>query len=280
MDELVDDPRAGHRLEVQARLAELDADALDVADQEALADEVVQPHAANDDLPARLRARQPDVLERLGLDQRQRPAGPLALRAEVAVALEPAPGDGAHEVDRRERVRRADRRSPRTHLGRSGYEDLRRELAQRSDDRVRLATASPGGKCGFGIATHRIPAALAERMPLCESSIAAHAAGVDAEPARGLEVDVRRRLAARDLLGGDGRRKSAAIPPASSTRSISSRFDDDASPRAKPAASRRTASTAPGSQRRPSRVALEHPRARPRRLISSGGSASPIRSCM
>ena len=41
-------------------------------------------------------------------------------------------------------------------------------------------------------------------------------------------------------------RNRPAIPPAASTASISSRFDEEASPSGKPAASRRTASSAPG----------------------------------
>src|SRR6185503_11761865 len=51
--ELLDDPRARHRLQVQAGLAELDAVALDLADEEPPADEVVQPDAADGHLPAR-----------------------------------------------------------------------------------------------------------------------------------------------------------------------------------------------------------------------------------
>ena len=93
MQKLVDDPRPRQRLQVQARLAELDAEALDAADREPLADEVVEAHAADDDLPPRLRPGQADVLEHLGLDQRQRPARAGSVRAEVAVALEPLPGD-------------------------------------------------------------------------------------------------------------------------------------------------------------------------------------------
>ena len=51
-----------------------------------------QPDAARDHLTARLRPGQPDLLERLRLDQRQRTTGPLAVGTEVAVALEPAAG--------------------------------------------------------------------------------------------------------------------------------------------------------------------------------------------
>ena len=54
-------------------------------------------------------------------------------------------------------------------------------------------------------------------------------AGLDAEPPRRLEIDVRRRLAARDLLRRDRRaRRGRAIPARSSTASISGRFEDDA----------------------------------------------------
>src|ERR671933_1066963 len=52
--ELLDDPRPRHRLEVLARLAELDAVALDLADAEAPSDEVGEPDAAGGDLPPRL----------------------------------------------------------------------------------------------------------------------------------------------------------------------------------------------------------------------------------
>src|SRR5690242_2541653 len=100
MCELPDDPRPRHRLEVQARLAELDAVALDVADAEALPDEVVQPHAADGQLPSRLPRREADSLDLLGLHERQRLARLRPVRAEVAVALEPPPGECAHRLDR------------------------------------------------------------------------------------------------------------------------------------------------------------------------------------
>src|SRR6185437_10827759 len=42
---------------------------------------------------------------------------------------------------------------------------------------ARASASSPGGKCGFGIAITRIPAAFAERIPLRESSTAAQRSG-------------------------------------------------------------------------------------------------------
>src|SRR5262249_44977186 len=39
------------------------------------------------------------------------------------------------------------------------------------------SASAPGGKCAFGIASTHMPAALAGRMPLCESSTAAAFAG-------------------------------------------------------------------------------------------------------
>ena len=76
VDEIFDDPGAGELLQVTARLAELDAQALDVADAETLADQVVEPDVTHHDLPPGLGAGQADVLERFGLDQGQRLPGP------------------------------------------------------------------------------------------------------------------------------------------------------------------------------------------------------------
>ena len=67
---------------MQARLAEFDAKTLDIPDPKASADQLIEPH---DHLTARLSAGQADVLQRFGLDQRQRLAGLGALPAEVAV---------------------------------------------------------------------------------------------------------------------------------------------------------------------------------------------------
>ena len=92
-----------------------------------------------------------------------------------------------------------------------------------------------------------MPAACADRIPLCESSIAAHVVG--STPIR--------RAASRKTSGAGLPAptsseetqvlKSFAKPPASITTSITSRFDDDACPSGQRAASRSTASTAPGS---------------------------------
>src|SRR5581483_4903377 len=94
-----------HRLQMLARLAQLDAVALDVADTELLADEIVQLHAAHGDLPARLAHAEPDVLDVLGLDERQRLPGLRAVGVEVPVALEPLASERPHGVDRLQRSR-------------------------------------------------------------------------------------------------------------------------------------------------------------------------------
>src|SRR5439155_14710675 len=101
-------------LEVAARVARLDSDAAQLAHPERLSDEPVQVHAAGNDVSARLAVSQLDPrvpgqrLDRLGLDQREVAAGAglggrLALGAELAVALRPAPGHDAHPLDRRGR---------------------------------------------------------------------------------------------------------------------------------------------------------------------------------
>ena len=82
---------------------------------------------------------------------------------------------------------------------------------------------------------------------------------VDPEPPRRLEVDVGRRLAARDLLRGHDDGITSCRPAASSTTSISSGFDDDAT-----ASGQRSATAAhrvdrAGDQRRRLAVAREHP---------------------
>jgi len=101
-------PGARQLLQVQARLAEFDALALDVADAEALADQVVEPAAAHYDLAAGPRAGQADVFDGLGLDQGQRlpRAGPVG--EEVAVTLQAVTGHRADGADRSQRVAGAD----------------------------------------------------------------------------------------------------------------------------------------------------------------------------
>src|SRR5260221_4811123 len=75
MGELLDDAGPCHRLEVRARLAELDAVALDLTHAEALADELVQVDTAHRQLASRLARREADVLDDLGVDERQSLAG-------------------------------------------------------------------------------------------------------------------------------------------------------------------------------------------------------------
>lgn len=97
MDQLLDDPRPRHLLKVPARLADLDAKALDVAHPEALADQIVQPHPAHHHLTARLGAGEPDILQHFRLDQRQRLAGLGALVVEMTVPMSPLPASALAE---------------------------------------------------------------------------------------------------------------------------------------------------------------------------------------
>ena len=90
---------------------------------------------------------------------------------------------------------------------------LRRQLVrvERSDDVGRArAPPRPAGTCGFGMAITRMPGRLRGADAVVRVLDGRAAARVDAEPPRRLEVDVGRRLAARDLLGRDGRPRSTA----------------------------------------------------------------------
>jgi len=98
--ELLDDPRPRHRLEMPARLAELHAEALDLADAEALADERVEVDAARRHLPPRRASRQADRLDVLSLHECQRLTRLGAAVAKVAISVEAFAGDGADGVDR------------------------------------------------------------------------------------------------------------------------------------------------------------------------------------
>src|SRR5262249_28205999 len=100
MGEILDDPGPGHALEMHARLAELDADALDRAHAEALPDQVVEPDTADGDLSPRLARRQADPLDLLRLDERQRLARLRAVREEMPVADEALARQHRHRVAR------------------------------------------------------------------------------------------------------------------------------------------------------------------------------------
>jgi hypothetical protein len=108
VDEVLDDAGPGELLKVQAGLAQLGAEALHLADVEPLADQLVQAHAAHHHLAAGLRAVQAHVLDRLGLDQRQRGARLSAVGEVVPVPLQALAGHGADRTDRGERVARTD----------------------------------------------------------------------------------------------------------------------------------------------------------------------------
>ena len=99
MDEVAEDPRVGEALELGAGLAQAAADALGLSDAEAAADERVEVDAAGDDVAAGLGGRQAELVDDLGLDQRQVVAvgvrvGEGAGGLVVAVADEPAAGVG------------------------------------------------------------------------------------------------------------------------------------------------------------------------------------------
>ena len=66
-------------------------------------------------------------------------------------------------------------------LGRDGLVKSRAargsSVIEPSTTSASASASSPGGKCGFGIANTRMPAAFAERIPLWESSTAAQRDG-------------------------------------------------------------------------------------------------------
>ena len=103
MNKRLDRAGRGPRLHRRARLAQLDAPALERTDPEPLADESVEVDTAGEQVATSRRGidLQPvldgGALELLGLDQRQlllRPA-----RVEVAVPCEPLAGHGRHRLD-------------------------------------------------------------------------------------------------------------------------------------------------------------------------------------
>src|SRR6185312_7354098 len=91
VDERSEQPGPSELLQVRARLGEPASDAFDGPDGEAPADEAVQRDPARDDVPACLFPREADLVEHLGLHERQlvAAAGPAegAPAVEVAVAL-------------------------------------------------------------------------------------------------------------------------------------------------------------------------------------------------
>src|SRR6266545_7086518 len=112
MREALDDARLREALEVLARLTELDADAIDVADAEALADERIEVDPAREHVAARFSARHVDPalrgerLERLGRDQGECAAGLGAVLEVVAIADEALAGVRAHAFHRRRKLLR------------------------------------------------------------------------------------------------------------------------------------------------------------------------------
>src|SRR4051794_32146626 len=99
MGELLDDPRSRHLLEVPTRLAELHAEALDLADAEALAYEAVDIHITHGHLPSSFTRPQSNLLYRLGCNDCQRLTRWSSFGVEVPVAFEPLPGYGLHRLD-------------------------------------------------------------------------------------------------------------------------------------------------------------------------------------
>src|SRR6185503_2169099 len=93
VDELLDDPRPRHLLEVEARLAEHDAVALDRADPELLPHEVVEARTRDRHLPVRRARLEAGPANDVALDQRQSQPRTGAVGEEVAVAVEPLAGD-------------------------------------------------------------------------------------------------------------------------------------------------------------------------------------------
>jgi hypothetical protein len=108
VDQVLDDPGPGQLLQMQARLAQLDAHALDVPDPETPTNQLVKPYSPHDQLTTRLRTGKFHVLERLGLDQRQCLARLCAIRIEVPVAAEPFTCDRGNRRDGLERLGWAD----------------------------------------------------------------------------------------------------------------------------------------------------------------------------
>jgi hypothetical protein len=100
MRELPDDPRARDLLEMTARLAELHAEAFDLADAKALANEAVDIHVAHGHLPSGFTRPKSDLLDNLGRDERLGLTRGSAVGVEMAVTFEPLTADGVHGLNR------------------------------------------------------------------------------------------------------------------------------------------------------------------------------------
>ena len=113
-----------------------------------------------------------------------------------------------------ESVGRVPRRAPRAGHRSGAVSDAARAASsceRSSSTRSACASASAlGGNARLGIAITARPAACAEAIPADESSTATQRSRGRAEPARRLQVDVGRGLAARHFLGGDRLRKQLA----------------------------------------------------------------------
>src|SRR5262249_47134100 len=107
MRQPLDDAGLGHRLQVSAGLAELDAEALDLPDVERLATERVAVDPTGHDFAARLARLDRDPVppshgfDRLCGDQREGSTSRCVAVVEVAIPLETAPGvytNGVHRL--------------------------------------------------------------------------------------------------------------------------------------------------------------------------------------
>src|SRR3954451_22224848 len=92
-----------------------------------------------------------------------------------------------------------------------------------------------------------MPAAAAERRPLLESSIATQLAGSTPSSRAAARYTSGAGLPRSTSSEETVTRKASAKPASSSTRSITSRFDDDASPSGQRGGGARTGVDAPGS---------------------------------
>ena len=112
---------------MQARLTELDPEAFDIADPEALADQVVELDPAHRELTSCLARGQPDLLDDFGLDERQCLTGRSSLLVECRSPSRPLPAIRTHGLDRPE------------------LRNLRRSEMNRLDRHLSIDARSSGG---------------------------------------------------------------------------------------------------------------------------------------